>query len=146
VTSVKELPVLQITNWPLRQQKRFVFVVAISILAIAILVGTVLHHWSFGALTFLALTLVTWRMWTPVRFKLDSRGIHQTVWLRRYRMPWSKIARYIPDPNGVLILHQSDAYPLSALRGTYIFGNNESEDVVRLLEFYCPSLDSPNSG
>ena len=133
----RTLPVLQITNWPLRQQKRFVFFVALTITAVAILTATAMHSRLVGALTFLALILVTWRMWIPVRFKLNSRGIHQTVWLRRARLPWSRVARYVVDPNGVLLLHQKDAFPLSALRGIYIRSHEKREELLNILETYC---------
>lgn len=135
------LPVLQITNWPLRQQRPFVFVVTLAIIVVSALTGRVMHHWLFGLLTFLALIVATWRMWIPVRFKLDSRGVRQTVWLRRSRMPWSKVARYVVDPNGVLLLYREDAFPLSALRGTYIHIHEEREALLNILETYCAVKD-----
>ena len=133
-----ELPALQITNWPLRQQPRFVMFAACAIVVMSLIALWALQNRLAGLAVCIILLLTTWRMWIPIRYQLDSRGVQTFVGNRRSQMPWSRIARYEVDPHGILLLHQQDAFPLTALRGTYIYSSSEHEDLLKLIEFYCP--------
>lgn len=137
MASAEELPSLQIINWPVRQQPRFVCLALSFILVVAVGTIWVADSSIAGLLALIVLLLTTWRIWIPVRYELDARGVQEVVWRHRSKMPWSRVTRFELDPNGVLLLHQRDAFPLSALRGIYIHSPENHEELVSLVKFYA---------
>jgi hypothetical protein len=131
------LPVLQLRDWPLRSSPLRCLVLAIGMIALSSMIGWVAANWAMMAFAVAVFFAVTWRVWVPVAFELDVRGIQQIVLHRRSFVSWRQIASYRVDELGVLLLNEADAFPMSALQGLYIRGGNKQAELVQLVEFYC---------
>ncbi len=109
------------------------------VLIVSLAVGWTSRSPWLGLLAVVALLLSLWRLWLPVRFEFDARGVQQIVFQRRRFIPWSAIARYEINPRGVLLLNHSQAFPLTALRGLYVAARGDQHcELVRLIDYYAP--------
>ncbi len=130
------LPVLQLTDWPLRDDATQVVVASIGISGFAALIGL----WSgkpwLAAAAAGVLFLAAWRLWLPVRFELDVRGVQWSLFRLRRFIPWDNIADAREDEQGVLLLGNRWPWPWSALRGLYIAGHGRRDELLAVVRFY----------
>ncbi len=139
------LPVLQVTDWPLRDD---------AAQAVAALLGiggfsTVIGVWSGTPWLTLAaasaLFLATWRLWLPVHFELDVRGVQWRLFRWRHFIPWTNIADARQDPQGVLLLGRRWPWPWSAFRGLYIAGHGRRDELHAVVRFYLQRDRAPGN-
>lgn len=127
---------VQLVNWPLRDEKLRVGLSTAILLVAAILSGRLSDSFWMGAVVLAALIGCSWRLWIPVHFELNSKGITQTVLGRRRRIPWSAVARYQLRGRGILLLADSDSSALAAFRGVFIVWNGQRDAVLDLVNFF----------
>ena len=142
--STEPLPVLQLRDWPLRTSPVRSGILALVFITLAGMIGWGASSWPLMIFAAIVFFVVTWRVWIPISFELDVRGIQQIVLRSRWFIGWSRIARYRVDEHGVLLLNDAEAFPMSALNGLYIRGGGRQEELLRLVEFYC-NRDSDES-
>ena len=130
------LPVLQIRNWPARQQPYLAGTFALAILLLGLGISWSTSHSLSGVIAIVTLFVASWRMWVPVRFELDARGIQQTLWRWRKFIPWSAIVAHQADSDGVLLTRRPHDAPGSCLDGLYIYGDNRPASLRDLVHFY----------
>lgn len=129
-----------LTDWPLTQRPIG------SLVAIALaggaswLVGWAAQHWAAGATAGVALAITLWRTWLPVRLEIGGGGVTQVLFGRwRRRIPWTAIRHYEIKADGVLLLPDSVATPLSPLRGLYLHWGDKRGKLLANLDYYLQS-------
>jgi hypothetical protein len=125
-----------IRDWPLVQRPGGAIAALALAAAASCLVGWQTARWELGAAAGAALALILWRTWLPVRYELGSGGIVRVVLGRRLRIPWTAIPRYELREDGVLLLPDAVATPLSSLRGLYLHWGRQKEPVLAALDYY----------
>lgn len=130
---------LQITNWPLRDNRVRACAAIAGMLAVAIFAGAFADSVAMGMVAFAALAFAGWRLWIPVRFEFGPKGIVQTVLGRQRRIPWVALMRYEVRRHGVLLLADAEPSPLAALRGLYVRWQDRRDDLLEILEFFMNS-------
>lgn len=91
--------------------------------------------WITGG-AFLILAASLWRIWLPIQFELDSRGLQQIVLGRRSFWPWSDFARHEVDPEGVALIREPRVYPLARVQGVYLPARRRHLELVQLVDTY----------
>ena len=72
-------PSLQIVNWPLRDDGIRGWLMVVLLVGVAAVAGEVAHSVPMGSVAFVALATAAWRLWIPVRFEFNTKGITETV-------------------------------------------------------------------
>jgi hypothetical protein len=131
------LPVLQLRNWTLVDHPSagalLILLVIFSVAATMWFSGSV----ALSASCLVALVLALWRMWLPVRFELDSRGVQQILWGRRHFFPWSCIDHFQVDRRGVLLVPRREASRVPLASTLYIGGGGHQAELCHLVSFYA---------
>ena len=130
------LPVLQLTSWVPANEPLPVMIGGAASLAFLWFVQRTAGQTWITVLAAVALAAALWRMWLPIDFELDARGIQQIVLGRRRFWPWSHFARYEVDPQGVALIRDPRAYPLARAKGLYISAAREHVELVQLVDLY----------
>lgn len=92
-----------------------------------------------GVAIAVVLTIILWRTWLPVRYKLGSGGVTQSVLGWGRRIPWGAIQSFKVRENGVLLLADAAPTPLGPLRGFLLPWDGRQEEVLAMVEFYVPN-------
>jgi hypothetical protein len=139
-------PSLQVVNWPLRDDGIRGWLMIALLAGVAAAAGEVAHSVPMGSVVFVALATAAWRLWIPVRFEFNAKGITETVFGRRRRMPWTDFARYEVRRGGVLLLADSQPSVLAPFRGLFIRWRDQRDKLLETLDFFLnPRLHSPGS-
>ena len=140
------LPVLQLQTWVPANEPLHVMIGGGASLAFLWLVQRSAGQTWITVLAGVALAAAIWRMWLPINFELDARGIQQIVLGRRRFWPWSTFARYEVDPQGVALIRDPRDYPLARAKGLYISAVSEHVELVQLVDLYLGArTDRPGS-
>jgi len=83
-----------------------------------------------------ALLLSSWRLWLPVTFELGTKGVCQSTWFYKWRIPWRCFARFETRPRGVWLLCDTSPSPFSTARGIFIGWSNQETQILAVLEFF----------
>jgi hypothetical protein len=125
-----------VVDWPLRQRPVASFVALAIAGGASWLVGALTNNGAVGLGVAAVLAVTLWRTWLPVRYEIGSGGIVQRVWRWRRRIPWTAILRYEVKGDGVLLLPDAAATPISALRGLYLHWIDRKVEVLANLDYY----------
>jgi hypothetical protein len=144
VTRGRQFPdPVRIVNWPLRDEKPIGWLTAAGMVLVAALAAQASASWIMGALVFLALATSAWRLWIPVTFDFNSKGILQTALGRRRRTAWSQIAGFQSYTGGVLLLADAERSVLSPLQGVFVAWQGQRAELLRVLEYYLNAEAAP---
>ncbi len=134
------LPVMQIANWPLRDDRVESIWVLVLVAVLSFIAARVGDSVYLGVVVGACLIISVWRMLAPIRYELDARGVQQICAGRRRFTAWSDFASYRFDPNGngVMLLHEEGPLALNALRGVFIHAGDRREELESLVAFYLP--------
>lgn len=104
--------------------------VGIVIVLLAGLAGVVggSSLWGVGAALLLLLALN--RYFFPSRFAIDHEGITAHYPLRRQRLEWSDMRRFVLDRNGGFLSRRRKPSWIDAHRGMHLLFGDHREDVV----------------
>lgn len=95
-------------------------------------------HLAVMAVLILAGT--AWRFFIPVTFELNAEGVHQWVWGRHRRIPWSEIRRHEIFSSGVLLLPYEQGAPVDVMHGLFLPWGMRRDEILAQLRYY---LDPP---
>jgi hypothetical protein len=98
-------------------------------------------HLAIGA--GLALAVSAWRFFVPVTFELNAEGVHQWVWGRHRRIPWSDIRHHQMFSSGVLLLPYEHGAPMDVMHGLFLPWGMRRDEILAQLRYY---LDPPVNG
>ena len=90
-----------------------------------------------------AFATAAWRLWIPVRFEFNAKGITETVFGRRRRIPWTDFARYEVRRGGVLLLADSEPSVLAPFRGLFVRWRDQRDKLLETLDFFLTTRISP---
>ncbi|MCA9187303.1 MAG: hypothetical protein R3E01_16410 [Pirellulaceae bacterium] len=136
-TTVEALPQeLELVNWPLRDQPRCSTTIIVAAVVVAALLTIAASSLWFGMIAFAMTLLSLWRIWLPVHVTLNARGVTQRVGWHQWRTPWSQYSRVVVDDQGVTLLANSAAAPITLLRSVYIHGGPQQLQLIRVTTFY----------
>jgi hypothetical protein len=130
---------LTLTDWPLRQRPVASLVALAAAGGAAWLAGWLSGSPIAGGVVAAALAIALWRTWIPVRYELGGGGIVQSVFGWQRRIAWIAIQHYELHEDGVLLLPDAAAAPLSPLRGLYLRWGQRRDEVLAHLEYYLQS-------
>ena len=127
---------VRITNWPIQDEGPWSWLTAGGLAAVALLAGAVSTSLLMGIAVFVALALSVWRLWVPVTFEFNSRGVTQDCWGRRRRIPWIDVAHYEVLSSGVLLSADRNRVPLAPLRSICVQWHGQRNELLNVLEFF----------
>ena len=135
-------PLVRWRRWPLRDN----FLVG-AIGTIALVAAGALVYWQTGRLHLaigagLVLAISAWRFFLPVTFELNAEGVHQWVWGRHRRIPWSEIRGHQILSSGVLLLPYDHGAPMDVMHGLFLPWGSRRDEIMAQLRYY---LDPPTA-
>jgi hypothetical protein len=92
-----------------------------------------------GVAIAVVLTIILWRTWLPVRYKLGSGGVTESVLGWGRRTPWGAIQSFEVQESGVMLLADAAPTALAPLRGLVLPWDGRREEVLAIVEFYVPN-------
>ena len=137
-------PTVSIHTWPLRDEGWRAWLLVLAIVGISSFCGWYSSQ-GMGVLSFVALFLVTWRLWLPMRIELRPKGVLQTVLGRTAHVPWSGIRRHEVRRHGVLLFADAVSHPTSAFRCLYVPWLDQREELLHAIHFYASTRVSTSS-
>ena len=100
--------------WQPRLQP-FLFI-GVSLVYIGVILGVYWfsRDWLMAAVSLVALMLVSWRLWVPIRFYIGPTGIIQAVLGQQRQLGWGYVQQVLPHRRGVQVIYQTtgDQYSL----------------------------------
>ena len=135
-------PLVRWRRWPLRDNFLIGALAIIGLTAAGIFV-----YWQTGRVHLavgagLVLAVACWRFFIPVTFELNAEGVHQWVWGRHRRIPWSEIRHHQIFPAGVLLLPYEQGSPIEVMQGVFLPWGLRRDEILAQVRYY---LD-PNAG
>lgn len=129
---------LTIDDWGLRDRP-LASAVAMTLAAGASwLAACATGSFAMGAAVIVALAVVLWRTWLPVKYQLNGVGITQTILGWRRKTPWSAVAGYRAGERGAFVYGGTESRPIGSLQGFLLPWGNRREQVIAALDFYVP--------
>ena len=133
------LPVMQLKSWVPANEPLHVMIGGGFVWAFLWFVQRTAGHTWLTVVAGVAVAAALWRLWLPIEFEFDARGVQQIVFGRRRFWPWSIFARYEVDPKGVALIRDPRHYPLARAKGLYIPAAREHVQLVQLVDRYLGS-------
>ena len=133
-------PPLRWRSWPLRQSASRSVLATAGLLLAALVVYGLAGRILLALLALAALVAGCLRFFLPVEFELSEAGISQRMFGRHRLIPWRAIARYEVCSAGVLLLADTDRFPLAPLHGLYVAWLGNRDEVLAVVRRY---LDEP---
>ena len=128
------MPVLQLNYWAPRDELGAACCGAIIVVFLAALLAAKTGIWIALAAA-VALLLAMWKLWVPVRYEMDARGVQRIVLGRRSFRPWSDFIDFSLDPVGVCLIENAAAsVPWST--GVRIVAKRDHLRLVELVSTY----------
>jgi hypothetical protein len=97
-----------------------------------------------GGFVAASLALTLWRSWLPVRYRLSSVGVSQSVFGRQRRLAWSAIRAYDVRGDGVLLHTAAARTSLAPLCGLYLYWGSQRDAVLAHVEYHL-DMNAPRS-
>jgi hypothetical protein len=125
---IKVAPPLIWRSWPLVDEGTQHWPVLGATLAVAAISGLALGSYMLFGCVLALQWLALWRLWLPVEYELDERGIRQTVLGRSVRVPWSAIRSCQILPEGIFLSPDAEPNAFANWRGRFIpWGQQRAE-------------------
>jgi hypothetical protein len=134
-----------VVNWPLRDGGIRAWLMLLMLGAGAALAGLIAQSGLMGGACFVALAIAGWRLWIPVTFQFRSKGVMYGVLGINRQIPWTRIARYEPRRDALLLFPDGDESRLAALRCLYIRWNDNRDAIMEVVEYYMQARVSLGS-
>lgn len=133
--------------WPLWHEGLSAWLTFAACLGVSALVFHTSHAWQWGLVAFAALQIAGWRLWLPVTYRFDDRGVHQRVLAGEQSFAWRSIARLELVDNTLVLEKMPESYRIfSPCRIAIPLGPYRSqvlEMLVRQLPNPSPISSSP---
>lgn len=118
------------------------FAAAIGAIAVIVGIGLAIHisfqsaAWSIGSAVVLVIALN--RFFFPSSFAIDAEGITASFPLRRQRLSWSALRRFVCDGHGGYLSTRSRRSWLDAYRGMHVLFGDRRDAVVERIRARLP--------
>ncbi|MDH3717030.1 MAG: hypothetical protein OES79_02805 [Planctomycetota bacterium] len=109
----------------------------LAVLMLMLVIGTT-GKWYLGLLALGAAAVVFWRLYLPVTYELDARGLRQTVWKFGRFVPWKQVDRAELSQHGVLLLPQAGNELFARLRSIHVPCSDRLVTIQRIIEVQAP--------
>jgi hypothetical protein len=131
--------------WPIRDEGRRAWLLAALVPLVALVCAAATGK-PYLSLTGAALSaLALWRLWIPVGFELQPKGLVQTLLGRKRITPWKDVRRCEIHDEGIVLFAAPQAAPWDALRGLYVPCGPRREEILVVLAYYIKGL-APQDG
>jgi hypothetical protein len=108
------------------------------IAAMAVLSAVLMQSAWWGGFAALVLVLALNRFYFRSRFVIDDEGITAAYLLRRQRMRWAELRRFVCDDAGAYLSTRARRSWLDAYRGLHVLFGRHRHDVVEHLRAHLP--------
>jgi|GEM_PF-2758477 len=136
---------VQLTHWPLRDQPKRSFCLALATTLTAVLTGMMSASFSMGLIVCITLIITSWRYWLAVHYEIGPYGIRQTIWKHVRRVSWQQVGRVEFRQQGIRFFPDRDPAQLANLRGLYIYHSEKEETLKKVVTFYLDATQSTGS-
>ena len=113
-SALSQRPEFTAVCWQPRLQP--VLFTGVSLVYVAVIFGVYWfsRDWLMTAVSLIALMLVSWRLWAPIRFYIGPTGIIQAVLGQQRQLGWGYVQQVLPHRRGVHVIYQTtgDQYTL----------------------------------
>ena len=123
---------------PLRERAGRALVGVLAVAALAAAAGQLMQNvwWSALAIAFLLLMLN--RFFFPSRFVIDDEGITASYPLKRLRLRWIDLRRFVHDRYGAFLSTRARRSWLDGYRGMHILFGDQREAVIGRIRAHLP--------
>jgi hypothetical protein len=125
---------VQWRSWPLVDDWRRIWPLVALIAAVLITVASSTKNWLAVGLIAAAFAGTTWRIWLPIRYEVNSRGLVQSCCGRVRHVNWSMVRRIEILPRGLRLLKHTDPGPFDAWRALYVPWGDHGGEVLTIVE------------
>jgi hypothetical protein len=133
-------PALAWRVWPLRDEGRRAWLLAALAPLAAIITAATTLRW-YLALSAAAVTAIAlWRLWVPVAYEVQPKGLSQTILGRTRFIAWRNVRRCEVRSEGVFLLFAAQAVPWDLLRGLYVPCGPRRDEILVVLAYYLKDL------
>jgi hypothetical protein len=120
-------------SWPVVDEWRRTWLIAATVALISLVIGIATGRFDLALLALGVQAAVLWRLWLPIHYEINARGIEQRIFRRTVKTPWTAIRRHELRRDGVLIFREADARPFDAWRGVYLPWSRNQAAVIASL-------------
>lgn len=133
-------PLVRWRRWPLRDNFLLGALALVGLVAAGMLVywQTDRLYLAIGAA--LVIAVATWRFFVPVTFELNAEGVHQWVFGRHRRIPWSEIRQHQIFSSGVLLLPYEHGSPIEVMQGLFLPWGMRRDEILAQIRYYLDPM------
>jgi hypothetical protein len=125
---------VQWRSWPLVDDRRRIWPLAALVVVVLMVVASSTGSLLATGLIAAAFAAATWRIWLPIRYEVNSRGVVQLCCGRVRHVNWSMVRRVEILPHGLRLFKYAEPGPFDAWRALYVpWGDHEAE-VIAIVE------------
>ncbi|MBA62708.1 MAG: hypothetical protein CMJ76_10130 [Planctomycetaceae bacterium] len=136
-SALSQRPEFTTVCWQPRSQPLLFTGVSLVYAAVVFSVYWFSQGWAMAAVSLVALMLVSWRLWVPIRFHIGPTGLIQSVLGQQRQLGWGYVQQVLPHRGGLRVIYQTTADQYS-LRKTIVIcvAYNQQEDLKSTFEYY----------
>lgn len=117
------------------RERRAQAVMALGVIAaFCVVVFLAFASWAWTALCFVVLVASLSRFFFPSRFEIDDEGITARYPLRRMRLRWTELRRFVHDRYGGYLSTRARPSRLDAFKGMHILFGAQRDRVVATID------------
>jgi hypothetical protein len=135
--------------WPIRDEGRRAWLLAASVPLVGLMTFIATGRWYLALVAALLTAAALWRLWVPVGYELQPKGLLQTILGRTWLIPWKDVRRCELQSEGVVLFASAQAVPWDMLRGLYVPCGPRREEMLVVLAYYlkglAPTKDAPST-
>ncbi len=123
---------------PARERLAPSLVVLAVISAMAVLCGVMMQSLWWGVFAAVLLLLALNRFFFASRFAIDEQGITARYPLRRMRLRWKDLRRYVHDGSGAYLSTRAKRSWMDGYHGMHILFGGQRESVIERIRAHMP--------
>ncbi len=127
----------QIMSWrahPARERRAHAVGAGVAILALSLATFAMFVHFAWAPLAAGLLVVSLNRFFFPSSFTIDEEGITAQYPLRRLRLRWIDVRRFVHDRNGGYLSTRARPSRLDAYRGMHLLFGEQREAIVQCIQ------------
>lgn len=133
-----------IVVWPARDATLSFGLVLTGVGTVALLAGWLSHRAAMGGVVLVLLLLALWRLWLPVTYQLDRRGIVERVLGRSRYVSWLAITAVQLQDRGMILKADRANVPLAAIDALYIPWGGKQAEMTAMVQYFVPHRMEPS--
>lgn len=125
--------VISWTAHPARERVGAAMMTLAVMAGFAVMTGMLMGRIWWGALALLVFGLVLNRFFMPSYFDVDDEGVSAHYPLRKQRLAWEDVRRFVTDRNGGFLSRRKVGSTLDAFQGMHVlFGANRDDAIAAI--------------